>query len=411
MHPHFDADVQQFQLELTDFLRPLLPQGWQGSGRLEPDAYEAFAEDLRAKLVEGGYIGLSWPTEYGGGGRSPEYQVAVAEQLTRMKLPPAVPNDVFGLQMFGSTLLAFGTEEQKKRFLPRIISGEDRWCQGYSEPQSGSDLASAATSAMLENGQWRINGQKIWTSVAHKADWIFVLVRTDSSAAKHKGLTLLACPLDQPGIEIRPIRQISGESDFNEVFFTDAMTPEENTIGEVNGGWAVATALLEFERGGAAATLAARFDEELDRLVELAQVRGKAGNDSIRQRLAWCRGRVLAMRLMGYKSLTQLLDGRPIGPEAAMNKLYWSEYHRVATELAMEILGEQALIPEGRLPSIPDGPDAPGAPQDSAGWVTTFLNARSSTIFAGTSEVQRNLLAERILGMPREPKVAAPQPR
>jgi alkylation response protein AidB-like acyl-CoA dehydrogenase len=407
VEPYFSPEVQEYQRTFGDFLRSNLPDDWSGSGTLEIDEFEKFSEELRRRLYDAGYVAVSYPKEYGGGGLSPEYHVAVAEELTRAGLPHGVGNDVFGLQMFGNTLLSFGTEEQKQRFLPRIISGEDKWCQGYSEPSSGSDLAGVSTTAVRDGDVWRINGQKIWTSLAHKADWIFVLVRTDPSAPKHRGLTLLACPLHQPGIEIRPIRQMSGEADFNEVFFTDATTGVENTIGEPGEGWKVATALLEFERGGAAATLAARFDEELDRLVDLAKRRGRSHDSAVRQRLAWCRSRVLAMRLMGYKALTDSLAGRPIGPEAALHKLYWSEYHRVVAELSMDLLGEAALIPEGRRPVIPDGPDAPGAPQDSAGWVTAFLNGRSSTIFAGTSEIQRNLLAERVLGMPREPRATA----
>lgn len=404
MQSLFSNEVKEFQEQFASFLRRALPADWSGSGALGMTEYEEYAECLRQRLVEGGYIGVSWPSEYGGGGLSPDYQVAVAEQLTRYYLPHGVPNDVFGLQMFGNTLLRFGTDDQKRRFIPRIISGEDRWCQGYSEPQAGSDLAEVRTKAELDGDRWVINGQKIWTSFAHKANWIFMLVRTDPSKPKHRGLTLLACPMNQEGIEVRPIKQISGESDFNEVFFTDAVTGVENTIGGIDDGWKVATALLEFERGGAAATLAARFEEELSRLVQLAQARGKASQESVRLRLAWCKSRVTAMRLMGYTSLEQLLAGKPIGPEAAMTKLFWSEYHRVVMELAMELLGEDVLVPRGRKPVIPHGPDAPGAPLDSAGWVMGYLNGRSSTIFAGTSEIQRNLLAERVLGMPREPK-------
>ncbi|MFS0883890.1 acyl-CoA dehydrogenase family protein [Aeromicrobium sp. 179-A 4D2 NHS] len=411
MNPTFSPEVQAFQKDFATVLHDLVPADWAGAGALPQEEYNDFAERIRKELYERGYIGVSWPKEYGGRGLSPEYHVALTEELTRHGLPQAIASDVFGIQMFGSTLMAFGTEEQKQRFLPRILSGEDKWCQGYSEPQSGSDLASAATSAVLEDGQWRINGQKIWTSTAHIADWIFVLVRTDPSAAKHRGLTLLACPMDQPGIEVRQIKQISGEADFNEVFFTDAVTPVENTIGEVNDGWRVATALLEHERGGAAAVLAVRFSEELDRLEQLAREHGRNHEEGIRQRIAWCRSRVLAMRLMGYRALTRSLSGEGIGPEGAMNKYFWSEYHRVLTELSMDILGDHVLTLEGRRPAIPDGPDAPGAPTDSAGWITNFLNARSSTIFAGTSQVQRNLLAEKILGMPREPKVQADRSR
>lgn len=404
MNPVFSAPVQEFQREFADFLRGIVPADWAGAGTLPEKDYRPFAASLRRQLYDAGYIGVDWPVEYGGRGLTPEHQVAVAEQLTRMKLPQSALSDVFSMQMFGNTLLAHGTEEQKRRFLPDILSGDVKWCQGYSEPQSGSDLASVATSATLRGDEWHINGQKIWTGTAHFADWIFVLVRTDPEAPKHRGLTLLACPLRQPGIEVRQIKQMSGEAEFNEVFFTDAVTPRDNAIGAVNDGWRVATALLEHERGGAAAVLAVRFEEELDRLCVLAREHRRDRDSDIRQRIAWCRARVLAMKLLGYKALTRSLRGEPIGAEAAMTKLYWSEYHVVLTELAMDILGDEALVLRGRRTTQPDGPDAPGSPTDSAGWITTFLTARSSRIYAGTNQVQRSLLAEQVLGMPREPR-------
>ncbi|MFV0535724.1 MAG: acyl-CoA dehydrogenase family protein [Cumulibacter sp.] len=246
-----------------------------------------------------------------------------------------------------------------------------------------------------------MNGQKIWTSEAHHANWIFVLVRTDPDAPKHKGLTLLACPLEQPGIEIRPIRQIHGNAGFNEVFFTDATTTDFHTIGPVNDGWRVAMSLLEFERGGAAAVFAARFEEELLRLTELAATHGKLGDTEIRRTLAWLKGRVTAMRMLGYRALTKSLDGNTPGPESAMTKLYWTECHNVVTELSLRILGARALVPKGRMPTIVDGPDAPGATQDPGSWVGAYLASRASTIYAGTNQIQRNILAERVLGMPR----------
>jgi len=406
MNPVFSAPVQDFQREFADFLRGIVPAGWRGAGTIPHDEFPAFAADLRRSLHEGGYVGVDWPIEYGGRGLTPEHQVAVAEQLTRMGLPQYALSDIFSMQMFGTTLLAFGTEEQKHRFLPGILSGEIKWCQGYSEPQSGSDLASVSTTAVRSADEWHINGQKIWTGTAHFADWIFALVRTDPEAPKHRGLTLLACPLRQPGIEIRQIRQMWGEAEFNEVFFTDAVTSDDNVIGGVDNGWRVATALLEHERGGAAAVLAVRFEEELDRLCELAREHHRDRDSDIRQRIAWCRARVLAMKLLGYKALTKSLQGKPIGAEAAMTKLYWSEYHVTVTDLAMDILGDDALVLRGRRPTLPDGPDAPGAPTDSAGWISTFLMSRSSRIYAGTNQIQRNLLAESILGMPREPRPA-----
>lgn len=404
MELSFGSKVEEFRVEVRDLLQNFIPREWAGAGRLERPEFEILSEELRRMLYEAGCLGLAWPEEYGGGGKSIEYDVVVAEELTRYGLPQGVPNDVFGIQMFGNTLLAFGNEEQKRLFLPRILSGEDRWCQGYSEPQAGSDLASVITRAKLDGDSWIINGQKIWTSEAHRANWIFVLVRTNADVEKHQGLTLMACPLRQEGIEIKPIRQMTNTEGFNEVFFSDAVTSTSNVIGSVNDGWRVATTLLEFERGGAAAVLAPRFEEELMRVKELARLRGRNNSELVRQSLAWSYARVAAMRLMGYKALERYAKGLTPGVGAALTKLYWTEYHAKITELALELLGEQSLAACGRKAVIPDGPDAVGSPQDSAGWIDAFLFARASTIYAGSSEIQRNLLSERVLSMPRESK-------
>jgi alkylation response protein AidB-like acyl-CoA dehydrogenase len=316
-------------------------------------------------------------------------------------------NDVFGIQMVGNTIIEWGTEEQKRHFLPRILSGEDLWCQGYSEPNAGSDLANLGCRAERDGDEWIVNGQKIWTSAGHLANWIFVLARTDSTAAKHRGITFLLVPMDQPGIEVRPIRMISGESEFNEVFFTDARTPAENVIGEVNGGWAVAMTLLGYERGEAAATMPIMFRTELDRLLELAKQYGRDTDPTIRQRLAWCYSKVEIMRYLGMRTLTQFLSGQHPGPEGSIFKVYWSEYHRVVTELSLDILGAHALVPTGRAPASSFQADDPGAPNDSASWVGTFLNARAGTIYAGTSQIQKNILGEMVLGLPKEPRADA----
>jgi alkylation response protein AidB-like acyl-CoA dehydrogenase len=253
-----------------------------------------------------------------------------------------------------------------------------------------------------------INGQKIWTSAGHLANWIFVLTRTDPDVPKHKGITFLLCPMDQPGVEVRPIRMISGESEFNEVFFTDARCPKENVVGEVNGGWAVAMTLLGYERGEAAATFPLMFRTELDRLVALARERGRTDDPVIRQRLADCHTRVEVMRYLGLRTLTQFLAGHHPGPESGIFKLYWSEYHKVVSELAVDILGSAALSPDGRWPASSFQTDDPGAPNDSASWVGTFFNARAGTIYAGSSQIQRNILGELVLGLPKEPRSGTP---
>ncbi|MEY2406822.1 MAG: hypothetical protein QOG39_1738, partial [Acidimicrobiaceae bacterium] len=236
------------------------------------------------------------------------------------------------------------------------------------------------------------------------ANWIFVLTRTDPDAPKHRGITFLLCPMDQPGIEVRPIKMITGESEFNEVFFSDARCAKENVVGEVNGGWAVAMTLLGYERGEAAAVFPLKFRTELDRLVALARERGKVDDPVVRQRLAWCHTKVEVMRYLGMRSLTGFLAGHHPGPEAGTFKLYWSEYHRLVTELAVDILGADAMVPSGRWPASSFQTDDPGAPNDSASWAGSFMNARAGTIYAGSSQVQRGIIGEMILGLPKEPK-------
>ena len=299
----------------------------------------------------------------------------------------------------------FGTEEQKRHYIPRILSGEDVWCQGYSEPNAGSDLANLGCRAELDGDEWVINGQKIWTSMGHLANKIFVLGRTSSDPVKkHVGITFFMVDMDQPGVEVRPIEMMSGESEFNEVFFTDARCPKENVLGQVDGGWTVAMGLLGFERGEAAATVPIIFRNELDRLLELAREHGRTDDPMVRQRLAAAYAEVEIMRYLGMRTTTDFLAGKHPGPDAAITKLYWSEYHRRVTELAVDILGPEAMVPDGRWPSSAFQADDPGAPNDSASWVGTFFNARAGTIYAGTSQVQRNIIGEMILGLPKEPK-------
>ena len=259
---------------------------------------------------------------------------------------------------------------------------------------------------MLDGDQWVLNGQKIWTSAGHLADHIFTLARTDPDAPKHKGISFLLVDMRQPGIEVRPIKMISGESEFNEVFYTDAVVPKDDVVGGVNNGWAVAMTLLGFERGEAAATMPIRFQSELERLVEMAKERGSSDDPIIRQRLAWCHAKVQIMRYNGMRTLTKFLAGHHPGPDGAISKLYWSEYHRVVTELAVDILGADALAPTGRPPSSAFQTDDAGAPNASASWVGTFLNARAGTIYAGSSQIQRNIIGEMVLGLPKEPRPA-----
>ncbi len=396
--------VEPFRTEVRDFLAANLPPGWKGSGALDEHAFEAFTEQFRRKLYEAGLLAVTWPTQYGGRGLSQNEQVILAEELVKAGLPDVSVWDRFGMKMLGNTLLRWGTEEQKQRFLPRILSGDDHWCQGFSEPSAGSDLANLSLRAELVGDTWVLNGQKLWTSWAERADWIFLLTRTDAAAAKHKGISFLLCPLDQPGIERRPIKTAGHQHHFCEVFFTDAVTDADLVVGEVNGGWAVANTLLGFERGEAAATFPIKFREELDRLLAMAKERGAATSPAFRQRLAQAHAEVEIMRWLGMRALGPLLKGHDPGPAASVSKLYWSEYHKRVTELAVDILGADALTPTGRWPTGSVRTDDPGAPNDSASWVGTFITARAGTIYAGTSQVQRNILGEQVLGLPREPR-------
>ncbi len=404
MDMSYPVEAEAFRSSVRTFLTANLPEGWMGIGQLDGLELEQFVGTWRKTLFEHGYLAPNWPKEYGGGGMSALEQVVLAEEFSRAGVPGGGPNDAFSIQMLGNTLLMMGTEEQRAHYLPRILSGDDTWCQGYSEPNAGSDLGNIGTRAVLDGEEWVINGQKIWTSAGHLADHIFVLCRTDPDAPKHKGISFLLCDMRQPGVEVRPIKMISGESEFNEVFFTDARAPKGEVIGGVNNGWAVAMTLLGYERGEAAATQPVRFRAEYDRLEQLARDYGRNNDPVIRQRLAWCSSKVRIMEFLGKKVLTQFLAGRHPGPDASIGKIYWSEYHLKVTELAMDIIGMDAMAPTGRKPSSAFGSDDAGAPNSSNSWTMTFLNARAGTIYAGSSQVQRNILGEQVLGLPKEPK-------
>jgi alkylation response protein AidB-like acyl-CoA dehydrogenase len=402
----YPPEAEAFRAEVRAFLGANLPADWKGLGTLSNDDAEAFSVRWRQTLNDNGMLGITWPKEYGGGGRSKVEQVVLAEELARACVPMGRVTDTTSVKMMGNTLLRWGTEEQKRRFLPRILSGEDVWVQGYSEPDAGSDLGSVSLRAVRDGGEWVIDGQKIWTSRGTEGSWIFLLARTDPTAPKHRGITFLLCPIDTPGVEVRPIRVLTGQMEFCEVFFTNARTAAEHVIGEVNGGWAVAMSLLGHERGEEAATNPIFFRAELERLVQMARERGRDRDPVIRDRLAWCHTKVEVMRFLGYRILTGYLQSGELGPEASVSKLYWSEYHQRVADLALEILGAGALVREGRRPFRHFRADEPGAPNTSSSWIDVcLLNARSGTVYAGTSQIQRNIIGESILGLPKEPAV------
>jgi len=408
MDPTYTAEAEAYREKVQAFLAEKLPSNWAGIGQLEGDELTTFVTEWRNTLYEANYLAPGWPVEFGGAGLSATEQVILAEEFAKAGVPTGGPNDAFSIQMLGNTILVWGTDEQKAHYLPRLLKGDDTWCQGYSEPDAGSDLGNVGLKAVLDGDEWILNGQKIWTSAGHLADHIFTLARTDPDSPKHKGISFLLVPMDQPGIEVRPIKMISGDSEFNEVFYTDARVPKENVIGGVNNGWAVAMSLLGYERGEAAATGPIRFKGEFDRLLAMAQERGVADDPVIRQKLAWCYSKCQIMGFLGQRVLTQFLAGHHPGPDAAIGKLQWSEYHRVVTELAMDIMGADALHWEGRKPPSSFGSDDSGAANSSASWIGTFLNARAGTIYAGSSQIQRNIIGEMILGLPKEPRPPAP---
>ena len=405
MDPRPSQQADAFRDRVRAFLAEHLPAEWAGIGALPKPEALAFTAQWRALLHQHGLLAPAWPAEYGGGGLTKLEQVVLVEELAKAGVPSMGPNDTFSMKMVGGLLLKWGTEEQKHRFLPRILSGEDTWCQGYSEPDTGSDLAGLRTAAVRDGDDWVITGQKIWQTRAREANWIFALVRTDPSATKHHGLTFMLVPMDQPGVEVRPIRMIGGSPDFNEVFLDAARTPHANVIGEVNGGWAVANSVLALERGDEAATTPVQFRAELDRLIDMARELGRLDDPVIRNRITDAHIRVETMRFLGYRILTGVLSTGVIGPEASISKLYWSEYHRDVTRLAIDVLGARAMVLEGRPPVRGYRADDPGAPNSTASWVGALYNGVADTIYAGTSEVQRNILGERVLGLPREPSV------
>jgi hypothetical protein len=405
----YPSDVEAFCAEVRGVIAANTPLGWRGLGSIDSrDEADEFVARWRAVLFAHRLLGITWPKRYGGRALSKLHQVALTEELARAGLPAGGHNDYFSVKMIGNTILRWGTDEQKDHFLPRALSGEHRWCQGYSEPEAGSDLASLRTTARREGEGWVLSGQKTWTTQAHRANWIFVLARTDPASHRAAGLTLLLVPMEQERVVVRPIRSATGEHEFNEVFLDGAETAAGNVVGAVGEGWTVAQTLLGFERGDEAATNPILFRAEYDRLVDLAAESGVLDDTMVADGLARLRVEVEVMRFLGYRILTRYLDGEPPGPESSVSKLYWSEYHQRAATFALDLLGPRALVLDGRAPLRPVRTDDPDAPNSTASWVGAYLNSRAGTIYAGTSEVQRNILAERVLGLPREGRGGSP---
>ncbi len=362
-----------------------------GGGPADEAGWEVRVEWERL-LGKDRWVGMAWPSEYGGRNASIVEQVIFNEEYAKADAPARI--SFFGEGLFAPTLIAYGTEDQKRRFLPRIQAVEELWCQGYSEPNAGSDLSNVQTRAVLDGDQWVINGQKVWTTLAHRAQWCFAVVRTDPDAPAHKGISYLLVPMDQQGVSVRPLRQMTGTAEFNEVFFDDARTDRANIVGEPNDGWKVAMATLGFERGTAFLSQQLGFRRELDHVIDAAHAHGTATDPSIRQRLADAYVGVEIMKYNGLRMLTNLVRRGVLGPEASIGKLYWSTWHRRLRELAMDVLGPDSQI----LPGDPRDPYELGELQ------RIYLFSRSETIYAGASEIQKNIIGERVLGLPREPR-------
>jgi alkylation response protein AidB-like acyl-CoA dehydrogenase len=395
----YSAEDETFRAEIRTWLDDNLTgefaalKGLGGPGK----DHEAIEERLawNRHLAEHGWTGVGWPAEHGGRGLSLWQQVIFHEEYARADAPARVNH--LGEELLGPTLMAFGTEEQQQRFLPKILAVEELWAQGYSEPGAGSDLANVQTKARLEEDEWVLDGQKVWTSNAHFSQWLFVIARSESGSERHHGLSFLLVPIDQDGVDVRPIEQLTGGSEFNEVFLTGARTPADLVVGEPGDGWRVAMGLLGFERGVSILAQLVGFARELDGVVALAKETGAIDDAVLRDRLAGLTAELEVMRFTALRSLSSVTAGEDSsagGGAASIFKLVWANWHKRLGEVVMDVRGLDGLV-------------AAGSPYELDDWQRLFLFARSDTIYGGSDEIQRNILAERVLGLPREPKGTA----
>ena len=375
-----DLTLSPQEQAFRDELREWLAANHPGE---EPEGDEAafeFRKEWQRKLADAGWAGLSWPKEYGGRGATLIEQAIFNEEVVRAKAPQVA--NVLGLVMGGPVVIAHGSEEQKQRYLKPILTAEEIWCQGFSEPESGSDLASLKTKAVKDNGEWVVTGQKVWTTFAHEAKWCMLVARTDFDAPKHKGLTYFLMDMEQDAVQVRPLRQITGESEFNELFIEEARIPDENVVGGVGNGWMVALTTLMHERAGLAFGLQVQLKIALGQLMELAREKGLDQDPITRQRIAQLYMESEAIRLNASRGLTQIMKTGIPGPEGSLTKWQWSDANQAMTELAMDVKGAEAPIID-------------------ADWTYRFLRARANSIEGGTTEILKNIVAERVLGLPR----------
>ncbi len=403
----YPPEAESFRKEIRAWLEVNLPRGWFEPGfSMTKDERQHFNETWTAKLFAGGWICAGWPVEYGGKGLTLMDQVVLNEEFAKANAPMRA--DFFGDTLVGPTILQWGTDEQKKEFIPGILDGSISWCQGFSEPDAGSDLASLKTSAALDGDEWIINGQKVWTTQAQHADYVFLLTRTDPNAPQHAGISYLLVPMHQEGVDVRPITQVDGSAEFSEVFFTNARCPKDNVVGGVNNGWKVAMTTLGFERGSSSTTGYRRFLKEWETILAEARRVDKSNDDLVREDLVKAWSKVKIMEINGYRSLTDALNNtHNAALLGACNKMFWSETHRDSMELAIDILGMKGQILTGAGPVAgPSGAIRRGREDYPVSELqASFFFSRSETIWGGTAEIQRNIIGERALGLPKEPKV------
>jgi alkylation response protein AidB-like acyl-CoA dehydrogenase len=389
MDLNLTPEQQQFRDELRAWLQANVPPPFTGNkNEEEKGEYFKYLREWQRKASDGGWAAISWPKEYGGRDAKLIEMAILQEEWARAEAPPLI--NALGLYLIGPTIIAAGTPEQKTRYLPKIVSAEEIWCQGFSEPNAGSDVASLATKAVIDDGHFVVNGQKIWTSLAHAADWCLLLVRTDPDAPKHKGITALLVDMHSPGVTVRPLKQITGDASFNEVFFDNVRVPVANVLGDVNQGWKTAITTLMNERANLGTGTYIQFKRNLDNLIEQARRTKRGGkpasqNPVYRQKLAQAYIDLEVFRLTNMRSLTKISQTGAPGPEGSILKLQWSEFNQRFSQIAMEALG-----PYAQLWGFDEGQ-----------WIFNYLRSRANTIEAGTSEILRNIVAERVLGLPK----------
>ncbi|HTS76340.1 MAG TPA: acyl-CoA dehydrogenase [Bryobacteraceae bacterium] len=379
-----------FRDEVRAWFAANVPKDWVQRRNAE-ESMQARFEYLRAwqrKMFDAGWAGVSWPKEYGGRGATLMEQVIFIEEMARAEAPPMA--NVLGLGLIGPTIIAFGNDAQKKRYLPKILSAEEIWCQGFSEPNAGSDLAALSSEAKLGGDAFIVNGQKIWNSYGWAADWCELVVRTDPSVEKHKGLTVLLVDMKSAGVEVRPLKQMTGESEFCELFFRDVRVPTANVIGKINDGWRVAMGTLMHERGTFGAGLQVNYRRNFNRLVEIAHRMNRAGDPLVRQKLAQAYTEIEVMRFNQMRAFSRINETGVPGPEGSIQKIFWSELNQRFQQTAQEIMGAYGQLAHGAADAIDEGQ-----------WEYGYLRSRGNTIEAGTSEIQRNIVGHFVLGLPK----------